>query len=133
MNELPGESERLRLLRDRLYNSLASAVPNITLNGPALDSPGLRLPGNLNVAIGAVDGETLLVHLKELALSSGSACSSADPEPSPVLRAIGLDEEAARSSIRFGLGRFNTVEELDFAAARLAETVKRLRGLMNAE
>jgi cysteine desulfurase len=93
----------------------------------------LRLPGNLNMSFAGVDGEAVLLDLKEVALSSGSACTSANPEPSHVLRALGIGEEATRSSVRFGLGRFNTSEEVDFVVARLAEIIARLRKLGNGE
>jgi len=127
LEEMPGESQRLGTRRDRLYQGLTAALSGVTLNGPALGLPELRLPGNLNVSFAHVDGEALLMSMKELALSSGSACSSADPEPSHVLRSLGIAEELTRSSVRFGLGRFNTAEEVDFAVATVSETVTRLR------
>jgi cysteine desulfurase len=126
VQEMPEEASRVRGLRDRLHQGLIAAIPQVTLNGPALE-PGLRLPGNLNMSFRGVDGETILLNLKEVALSSGSACTSANPEPSHVLRALGIGDEAVRSSLRFGLGRFNTSEEVDFVVERLAETVLRLR------
>ena len=86
-------------------------------------------PGNLNVSFAYVDGEALLMNMKDLAVSSGSACTSANPEPSHVLRALGLSDEATRSSLRFGLGRFNTAEEIDFAIEAVAGVVRRLRKL----
>jgi cysteine desulfurase len=129
LEELPRESLRLRGLRDRLYAGLKSAVPDVLLNGPALDVPEWRLPGNLNVCFPGVAGETLLLHLPELALSSGSACTSANPEPSHVLRALGMSEQDAGSSLRVGLGRFNTEEEVEFAVGRLADAAAHLRRL----
>ena len=132
VQEMPDEAARLRALRDRLHAGLAAAVPQSTLNGPALTPPGLRLPGNLNMSFAGVDGETILLSLKEVALSSGSACTSANPEPSHVLRALGIGDEAARSSLRFGLGRFNTAAEVEFVVERLAETVARLRNMTAA-
>jgi cysteine desulfurase len=128
-DELPQESQRLAALRDRLYNGLTAELDGVSLNGPALDIPGLRLPANLNVSFAYVDGEALLMNMKSIAVSSGSACTSANPEPSHVLRALGLSEEATRSSLRFGLGRFNTAEEIDFAVGAVAEVVRRLRKL----
>lgn len=125
--EMPREMERLGALRDRLFRGLAERLEGVTLNGPSLARPGLRLPGNLNVSFRGVDGESLLLSCKHLALSSGAACSSAEPEPSHVLRAMGLGADEARASVRFGLGRFNTAEEIDFAAATLADAVTRLR------
>jgi len=128
VQQMADESVRLRNLRDQLYRGLLAAVPRLTLNGPALDPPAQRLPGNLNLCFHGVDGETLLLNLKDVvALSAGSACSSANPEPSHVLRALGLSDEAARGSIRFGLGRFNTPEEVDRVVQSIAEAVDRLR------
>jgi cysteine desulfurase len=128
-DEMPQESQRLTALRDRLYAGLTAELDGVSLNGPALDIPGFRLPGNLNVSFAYVDGEALLMNMKSVAVSSGSACTSANPEPSHVLRALGLSEEATRSSLRFGLGRFNTAEDIDFAIDAVAEVVRRLRKL----
>ena len=89
--------------------------------------PACGLPGNLNVSLAYVDGEALLLSMKDLAVSSGSACTSANPEPSHVLRALGLDDDLTRASLRFGLGRFNTAEEVEFAVRIVAESVLRLR------
>lgn len=125
--ELPAEAQRLAALRNRLYDRLLAALPDTALHGPALDQPGLRLPGNLNVGIRGVDGEALLAALRDVAVSSGSACTSADPEPSHVLRALGAEEAVVRASLRFGLGRFTTEQEVDFAAAYVAEKVQHLR------
>jgi cysteine desulfurase len=88
-----------------------------------------RLPGNLHLSFAGVDGEALLMSLPDVALSTGSACSSASVEPSHVLRALGMSEELARSSVRFGLGRFNTDDEIDYAAQRVIEAVEKLRSL----
>lgn len=125
--EMADEIPRRRALRDRLYATLAAALPDITLNGPSLSPSDRRLPGNLNLSFAGVEGESLLLKVPEVALSSGSACTSATPEPSHVLRALGLADAAARSSLRFGLGRFNTQEEVDFVAERLIEAVASLR------
>jgi cysteine desulfurase len=127
--ELPAETDRLRALRDRLYNGLTNALNDVSLNGPALDLPRARLPGNLNVSFGYVEGEAIMLEMREIALSSGSACTSARPEPSHVLRALGLPEDAVRGSLRFGLGRFTTAEEIEFAITRAAESVGRLRAM----
>jgi cysteine desulfurase len=132
VDELPGESLRLAGLRDRLYAGLSSQIPGTMLNGPSLSQPGpeassLRLPGNLNMAFDFVEGESLMLNCPGLAVSSGSACSSETPEPSHVLRALGLTEAQARSSLRFGLGRFNTAEEVEYAIETLASATKRLR------
>ena len=91
-----------------------------------------RLPGNLNVSFAGVDGEALLMSLPDMALSTGSACTSATVEPSHVLRALGVGEELAHSSLRFGLGRFNTEEEIEYVAGRMVESVRRLRALAPA-
>jgi cysteine desulfurase len=127
--ELPHEPARLLALRQRLWDGLASQLEGVTLNGPALGVPGLRLAGNLNVSFAYVDGEALLMHVKQLAVSSGSACTSANPEPSYVLRALGIGDEATRSSLRFGIGRFNSAEEIDFAIDGVVRAVRHLREL----
>jgi cysteine desulfurase len=120
----PSEAMRLRELRDRLHAGIAARVPAIRLNG----HPTERLPGNLNLSFAGVDGEALMMALRDVAVSSGAACTSAVPEPSHVLRAMGLPEELARASLRFGLGRFTTIEEIDFAVEVVAGAVARLRG-----
>ena len=89
--------------------------------------PTDRLPGNLNLSFGDVNGEALMMAMRDIAVSSGSACTSAEPEPSHVLLAMGLDEDMARASLRFGLGRFTTLEEIDFAIDSVAAAVERLR------
>jgi cysteine desulfurase len=127
--ELPAEAERLSGLRDRLFAGLRTGLADIALNGPALDLPGLRLPGNLNVSFGYVEGEALAIEMRDVAVSTGSACTSAQPEPSHVLRNLGLSEDAVRGSLRFGLGRFTTAEEIDFVIARAVEGVRRLRAM----
>jgi cysteine desulfurase len=126
---LETDAAAMGTLRDRLWRRLCELVPDVHLNGPSLTTPGLRLPGNLNVRIGGVDGQTLLATLGEgaLAVSSGSACSSASPRPSHVLRALGLDDDQARASLRFGLSRFTTADEIDRAADLIAAAVARLR------
>jgi cysteine desulfurase len=121
--ELDAEAARLAGLRDRLQAALLAGLVHVRVNG----SEQHRLPGNLNMTFEHVDSETLMMGVKEVALSSGSACTSAKIEPSHVLRALGLGEEAAHSSIRFGLGRFNTEEEVDYVAERLVDVVKKLR------
>ena len=125
--EMPAEAQRLAELRGRLHAGLCRELTDIRLNGPALELSGCRLPGNLNMSFAGVDGEALLLSMKDLAVSSGSACTSANPEPSHVLRALGLDDDLVRASLRFGLGRFNTAEEVDFAVAAVAQAVRRLR------
>ncbi len=117
------EGCRVRALRDRLWSHLKQ-LPGTQLNG----SLEHRLPGNLNVAFGGVDGETLLMALDDVAVSSGSACTSATIEPSYVLRALGVPDDLAHSSLRLTIGRFTTACEVDYAAARIAEVVGALRG-----
>jgi cysteine desulfurase len=129
LEELPVEPLRIAALRNRLYRGLVQNVPHAELNGPSLDIPGLRLSNNLNIAFHGVSGEVLMLELPELALSSGSACSSANPEPSHVLRALGLDEDRVRSSLRFGLSRFNTELEIDRAIERIGDVCRRQKSL----
>ena len=123
VREREAEAARLRALRDRLHAGIAARVPAIRLNG----HPTERLPGNLNLSFAGVDGEALMMAMRDVAVSSGSACTSANPEPSHVLRAMGLTEDLARASLRFGLGRFTTAEEIDFAVDAVAGAVARLR------
>jgi cysteine desulfurase len=120
---MPAEAQRLVTQRDRLQQRLVDALEEVTING----HPSERLPGNLNMSFGGVDGDALLARLDGLAVSSGSACTSADPQPSHVLRAMGIDESRARASLRFGLGRFTTDEELDRAADIVIAAVTDLR------
>ncbi len=121
--ELAPESARLTALRDRLNDGLHRNLGEIFVNG----SMAHRLPGNLNVSFAYVEGESLLMGVSDIAVSSGSACTSATLEPSYVLKALGTSDELAHSSIRFGLGRFNTEEEVDFVVEKLSAVVKRLR------
>jgi len=128
-DEMAEESRRVRELRDRLFAGLTEAISDVELNGPELTDADLRLAGNLNLSFAGVDGEALLMSVQDVALSSGSACTSADPEPSHVLQALGLSDDMTRCSIRFGLGRFNTAEEVERVIERLAEAVQRLRAM----
>ena len=123
--EMESENTRFRALRDRLKERIMSQLDEAYING----SMEHRLPNNLNISFAYVEGESLMMGLKDVALSSGSACTSASLEPSYVLKALGVGEELAHSSIRFGLGRFNTEEEVDYVAAKIVENVKRLREL----
>jgi cysteine desulfurase len=127
--EVPPETDRLIALRRRLFDGIVGQIDGVSLNGPALDMPGLRLPNNLNLSFAGVDGEALMMSMKHVAVSSGSACTSANPEPSHVLRALGLSEELTRASLRFGLGRFNTEAEIDRAVELTVESVQTLRKL----
>ena len=122
-DEMLEENRRLHELRDKLQAGIFERLDEVYLNG----HPTERLPGNLNVSFAYVEGESLLMGVSDIAVSSGSACTSATLEPSYVIRALGTDEELAHSSIRFGLGRFNTEEEVDYVTARVSKEVKRLR------
>jgi cysteine desulfurase len=121
--EMETEGKRLAAMRDRLQATIMNGLEAVYLNGHETQ----RLPHNLNISFAYVEGESLLMGVKEIALSSGSACTSATLEPSYVLRALGVGSDLAHSSIRFGLGRFTTDEEVDYTAKRIIETVTRLR------
>ncbi|HKB04791.1 MAG TPA: IscS subfamily cysteine desulfurase [Gemmataceae bacterium] len=121
--EGPEEAKRLYRLRERLRKGIMDRLPDSYLNG----HPEERLPGNANISFAYVEGEGLMMGIKEVAVSSGSACTSASLEPSYVLRALGVGDELAHSSIRFGLGRFNTEEEVDFVIDHVVREVNRLR------
>jgi cysteine desulfurase len=126
--EMGPESARLLGLRDRLEHGLLSGLKETFLNGP----PGARLPGNLNLSFAHVDADALMMGLKNVAVSSGSACTSASIEPSHVLKALGVGDDLARGSIRFGLGRFNTALEVDYVIEQVIQQVNRLRALSPA-
>ncbi len=123
--EMKTENERLLGLREKLWTGLKSQLDELHLNG----HPTERLPGNLNISFSFVEGESLLMGIKNIAVSSGSACTSASLEPSYVLSALGLNAELAHTSIRFGLGRFTTQEEIDFTIQEVVREVKRLRDM----
>ncbi|MGC2622846.1 MAG: IscS subfamily cysteine desulfurase, partial [Candidatus Acidiferrales bacterium] len=123
--EMVEESARLSGLRDRLKNGLMGRLDETFING----SMEHRLPHNINISFAYVEGESLLMGINDIAVSSGSACTSATLEPSYVLKALGVGEDLAHTSIRFGVGRFNTVEEVDYVTNRVVETVERLREL----
>jgi len=125
---LVSEGERLLALRQRLWSHLQQ-LPGTQLNG----DENRRLPALINVAFAGVDGETLLMALDDVAVSSGSACTSASVEPSYVLRAIGLEDDLAHASLRFTVGRYSTIEDVDFAAARVIDVVQKLRGSNRGE
>jgi cysteine desulfurase len=122
------EAPRSRALRDRLWSRLQEGLEAIWVNGDLED----RLPGNLNVGFRGVEASALLLALPDVAMSTGSACTSARPEPSHVLRELGLPHEESLSSVRIGIGRFTTPAELDRAAGRIIEEVERLRALSPA-
>jgi cysteine desulfurase len=121
--EREAEAARVLALRERLWRGLQDGLDLLTLNG----SPVHRLAGNLNVSFAYVEGEAMMMAIKDVAVSSGSACTSASLEPSYVLRAMGIGDDLAHSSIRFGLGRFTTVEEVDFVIGLVIAKVKKLR------
>lgn len=123
--EMPQESARLRELRDRLKDRLLASLDEVYING-SMES---RLPHNLNASFAYVEGESLLMGINDVAVSSGSACTSATLEPSYVLKALGAGDDLAHSSIRFGLGRFTTEEEVDYVADKVIDVVKKLRDL----
>ena len=121
--EMGDEAERVAALRDRFYKGITGRLPGVHLNGDA----ERRIPGNLNLSFADVDNEGLIAGIKDLAVSTGSACTSASVEPSYVLRAIGLDDGLARGAIRIGFGRFTTEDDVDFAVGRIAGEAERLR------
>jgi cysteine desulfurase len=123
--EMPAEMVRMRYLRDKLRAKLEAGLDEVYING----SMEHRLPQNLNMSFAYVEGESLLMGINDIAVSSGSACTSATLEPSYVLKALGLGDDIAHSSIRFGIGRFNTEEEIDYVADKLIDVVKKLREL----
>jgi cysteine desulfurase len=121
--EMPTEGERLRMLRDDLNQKLHRNLDEIYING----TMDYRLPHNLNISFAYVEGESLLMGINDVAVSSGSACTSASLEPSYVLKALGAGDDLAHSSIRFGLGRWTTQEEVDYVVEKLTTVVRRLR------
>jgi cysteine desulfurase len=123
--EMPQESKRLAYLRDKLKDRLLAGLDELYINGTMEH----RLPNNLNISFAYVEGESLLMGINDVAVSSGSACTSATLEPSYVLKALGAGDDLAHSSIRFGLGRFNTEEEVDYVCAKVIDVVKKLREL----
>ena len=123
--EMAEEAKRLGYLRDKLRNKLEAELDEVYINGTMEH----HLPNNLNISFAYVEGESLLMGINDIAVSSGSACTSATLEPSYVLKALGAGDDIAHSSIRFGLGRFNTEEEVDYAAAKVIDVVRKLREL----
>merc|ERR1719410_3327801 len=119
------DHEHVTRLSKKLYDGITSQLEEVVLNGDA----DARYPGNLNISFAFVEGESLLMGLKNVAVSSGSACTSASLEPSYVLRAIGVGEDLAHTSIRYGIGRFTTDEEIEFTIKETAHHVKRLRDM----
>ena len=125
LKEMGAETERLRGFQTKLFEGLKANIDEIYLNGDA----DHRIPGNLNISFSYVEGEGLMMGIKDLGVSSGSACTSASLEPSYVLRALGVEEELAHTSLRLGLGRFTTDEDIDYAIERISKEVNRLREL----
>jgi cysteine desulfurase len=123
--EMAQETEKLTKLRDRFYDSVKQRLPEVYLNGDLKS----RIPGNLNLSFAYVEGEGLMMGIKDLSVSSGSACTSASLEPSYVLRALGVTEDLAHTSLRIGFGRFTTEDEVDYAADRIVEAVQKLRSM----
>jgi cysteine desulfurase len=123
--EMEDDKRWITYLRDKFYNRVSKSLTHIVLNGDAEQ----RYYGNLNISFAGVEGESLLMAMKDVAISSGSACTSASLEPSYVLRALGCDEDMAHTSMRFGIGRFTTEEEIDFAADKLITAVNKLRDM----
>ena len=123
--EMASETERLTALRDRFYRKITDRLPEVYLNGDFAQ----RIPGNLNLSFAYVEGEGLMMGIKDLSVSSGSACTSASLEPSYVLRALGVTEDLAHTSLRIGFGRFTTETDVEYAADRIVEAVQKLRDL----
>ena len=119
------DNKQTSYLSDKLYKKLADNIPDIFLNGDTKQ----RYPGNLNISFAYIEGESLMMAIKDLAVSSGSACTSASLEPSYVLKALGVKDEMAHSSIRFGIGRFTTEDEIDYAADLIIGAINKLRDL----
>jgi len=133
VSEMPSETSRLAMLRDLLWRRLQERIDGLQLNGPdwnGCDAELHRLPGNLNVLFPRVDGQSLMLRAPFLAVSSGSACTSAEPHPSHVLLALGRSQDQARASLRFGIGRFNTVEEIEQAAQWIGDAHAELVAMM---
>src|SRR6185503_5795354 len=125
MKEMDGEAKRLKKLQERMLKGLHAKLPEIYVNGDL----ERRIPGNLNISFAHVEGESLMMGIKGLSVSSGSACTSASLEPSYVLRALGVEEELAHTSLRIGLGRFTTEQDVDYAVEHIVESVQRLRAM----
>ncbi len=123
--EMGAEAERLKYLSDRMYKKITEQLPEVFLNGDREQ----RIPGNLNISFAYVEGEGLMMGIKDLAVSSGSACTSASLEPSYVLRALGVEEELAHTSLRLGFGRFTTEQDVDYAVEHIVQSVNRLRAM----
>jgi cysteine desulfurase len=124
-NEMGKDNEHIRRLSDRLYDGLMARLPDITLNGDR----DQRFPGNMNLSFAFVEGESLMMGMRDVAVSSGSACTSASLEPSYVLRALGVQEEMAHTSIRMGIGRMTSESEIDYVIETIVKHVTKLRDM----
>ena len=130
IEDMQPDTKRIQSMRDKMWMDFQAELDEIYINGPdPIEKPEWRLPGNLNVSFAFVEGEALMMGIKDIAVSSGSACTSASLEPSYVLKALGVGEDLAHTSIRFGIGRFNTQEECDYTVAQVVEAVKHLRDM----
>jgi cysteine desulfurase len=128
IEDMESDTKRIQGMRDKMWMDFQAELDEIYINGPdPLEKPEWRLPGNLNVSFAFVEGEALMMGIKDIAVSSGSACTSASLEPSYVLKALGVGEDLAHTSIRFGIGRFNTQEECDYTVKQVVDAVKHLR------
>jgi cysteine desulfurase len=128
IEDMASDTKRIQAMRDKMWMDFQAELDEIYINGPdPLDKPEWRLPGNLNVSFAFVEGESLMMGIRDIAVSSGSACTSASLEPSYVLKALGVGEDLAHTSIRFGIGRFNTQEECDYTVRQVVDSVKHLR------
>jgi cysteine desulfurase len=127
-DELDSESKRIFALKEKLYNGIREKLEGVYLNG----HPEKRLPGNLNLSFEYADADSLMISMKDIAVSSGSACSSEEVKPSHVLKAMGVKYELIKCSVRFGIGRFNTEEEIDYTIDKVCEKVKGLRDISPA-
>ncbi len=128
VGDMESDTKRIQSMRDKMWMDFQAELDEIYINGPdPLDKPEWRLPGNLNVSFAFVEGESLMMGIRDIAVSSGSACTSASLEPSYVLKALGVGEDLAHTSIRFGIGRFNTQEECDYTVNNVVESVRHLR------
>lgn len=130
LQDMASDTARITAMRDGMWNKFRAVLDELYINGPdPLEKPEWRLPGNLNISFAYVEGEGLMMGIKDIAVSSGSACTSASLEPSYVLKALGVGDDQAHSSIRFGIGRFNTQEEIDHTIEEMIKAVQKLRDM----
>jgi cysteine desulfurase len=130
LQDMESDTKRITEMRNGMLTKFRAALDELYINGPdPIEKPEWRLPGNLNISFAYVEGEGLMMGIKEIAVSSGSACTSASLEPSYVLKALGVGDDQAHSSIRFGIGRFNTQEEIDYTVEAMIKAVSKLRDM----